>query len=309
VNIPISSQIPFLQTIDAEMAKVAKRFGIKFSNFSNQGKPAEWAQGLSAAISQKADVAILDGAPDPKVLQPQLAEAEKAGVKTVVTHFYDDSGQTPQSPHLAASVPAGFTTAARLDADWAIQQTKGHAHIIVIESAEFQPHPLGVEVIKKQVKDYCSSDCTVKVVNVPVVDWATKMQSATQSALLQNPDTNYVIPLVDGMTQFVVPAVHAAGKTDSVKVATFNGTPFAMKYLAEGDVIDMIVGESLDWNAWADMDQVMRVLTDSPLSKDEHTALRVFTKDNIAEAGSPPVENKGYGDAYISGYNKIWGAQ
>ncbi len=52
------------------------------------------------------------------------------------------------------------------------------------------------------------------------------------------------------------------------------------------------------------------MLTDTPIIEDgnEETPLKVFTKDNVDEAGTPPAPSKGYGDAYKTGYEKIWGA-
>jgi ribose transport system substrate-binding protein len=46
-----------------------------------------------------------------------------------------------------------------------------------------------------------------------------------------------------------------------------------------------------------------------PKTFDEHTALRVFTKDNVSEAGIPPRLSTGYGEAYLTGYKKLWGIE
>ena len=40
--------------------------------FENQGNPTQWAAGINQAISQKADLIILDAGNDPKLLIPQL---------------------------------------------------------------------------------------------------------------------------------------------------------------------------------------------------------------------------------------------
>ena len=46
---------------------------------------------------------------------------------------------------------------------------------------------------------------------------------------------------------------------------------------------------------------------DVPKTLDEHTPLRIFTKANVSEAGTPPKLSTGYGNAYVSGYNALWG--
>ncbi len=305
-NVPLSSTIPFVQTIDEELARLAKQLDIEFVQCPNQGQVAQYVQCMNQAVSQKADLVHLDQAPNPASLQPQLEQAQKAGIKTVASHIYDVAGDPPPAGHLDAVTPAGFTTASRLAADWAIMKTEGKAHVLAVTADDIVPHVQMGEAIKDELEKYCGSGCTYTNLNVPLTEWATKLQTNVQSALLANPDINYVIPVVDGMTSYVVPGVIAAGAKGRVHVATFNGTPFAMKFLQDDNVIDMIVGENLHWNAWADMDQMLRVLTGQPPVEDEFTALRIFTAENIDEAGTPPKVNVGYGDAYVDGYLELW---
>jgi ribose transport system substrate-binding protein len=39
----------------------------------------------------------------------------------------------------------------------------------------------------------------------------------------------------------------------------------------------------------------------------ENVKLRLFDKSNVSEAGVPAKVNKGYGQAYVTGYKKLWG--
>jgi len=69
----------------------------------------------------------------------------------------------------------------------------------------------------------------------------------------------------------------------------------------------MDIGENLNWLASANMDEMMRTMLRLPSVANEHTALRVFTKANVAQTGTPPKFNLGFGTAYVSGYDKLWG--
>jgi hypothetical protein len=40
-----------------------------------------------------------------------------------------------------------------------------------------------------------------------ITEWSTKIQPSVQAALISNPTANYVIPIYDSMSQFVVPAM------------------------------------------------------------------------------------------------------
>ena len=142
-----------------------------------------------------------------------------------------------------------------------------------------------------------------------MADWFSPVGGlAVQAALNANPDMKWVIPIYDSQSFFAVPAIIAASKASSVKIATYNGTPSVMKFLADGNVVAMEGGENLDWLAHANMDQAMRMLTGAPLIKNgiANTPLRVFDASNIAQAGSPPTQSKGYGKAYYVGYAKLW---
>jgi ribose transport system substrate-binding protein len=304
-NIPIASTIPFVNTIDKAMQAVAKKVGVKFIEFPTQGQPSQWVTGINQAIAQKVDLIDLQAAPNPYFLQPQLKAAKKAGIPVTVTHLFDIHQAFP--PNVTALVPIDFTTAARWEADWAILKTNGHANVFIIKSAEVVPSNAIVAAIQDELKTRCGTACKSKVVNVPVTDWATKIQSEVQSALTADPGINYVIPIYDSMSQFAAPGITAAGKVGKVHIATFNGTPFVMKMLQTGNIVDFEVGENLDWIGYGNMDQNMRILAGLKPVKTEHLALRAFTKDNIKQAGTPPAVNVGYGSAYIKGYEKLWG--
>ena len=139
------------------------------------------------------------------------------------------------------------------------------------------------------------------------MNWATRITPETQAALVRDPNINYVIPVWDAMTTFVGAAITASGKEGKVHVASFNGTPFALRLVQEGNILSMDVGENLDWMAYANMDQIMRAMLGMAPSSDPLLGWRVFTKANVREAGVPPSVNIGYGDAYVAGYRTLWG--
>jgi len=53
----------------------------------------------------------------------------------------------------------------------------------------------------------------------------------------------------------------------------------------------------------------MRMLCGLPPVKDPKIPLYIFDASNAATAGTPPAANTGYGDAYKSGFRKIWGLE
>jgi len=307
--VPITSNDQFAAAIDKEMKILGDELGLKVVEFNNQGSPTEWAKGIDQAISQKADAIAMIAGGDPALVLPQLKRAKAAGIPAIISHYYQ-SGEVPKnvSDVMAAFVQGTFHQAGRLMANYAYVNTDGEPYPLIVEAAEAAPSAGMVKAIKDELKSLCP-DCSSKTINVPVADWATKMRGAVQSALVQDPKINYVLPLYDSMSIGAQAGVMAAGK--KTPIASYNGTPAVLKLIQDGDIVQMDAGENVNWIAYATMDQALRLLSGEPPVPDsdnnQRLPLRVFDDNNIDEAGSPPVAGKGYGDAYVDGYRKLWG--
>jgi ribose transport system substrate-binding protein len=306
-NIPDSSANPFANNIALAEGQAAKLLGINYIDYHDQGLATQWVAGMYQAISRKVDLINVFGGVDPKVIHPQIVAAKKAGIRVIGTHIYD---KTQHPLYVESNVVAPYVAAARLEADWVILDTKANADVLVVTSNEVVPTKAIVAALKNEFAQHCGSTCKLSFFNAPVSDWATKIQSNVQSALLRDPKINYIIPIYDSMSQFVVPAIIAANKIGKVHISTYNGTPFVLGYMQQkSDIVRMDVGENLDWLGWAYIDADARVLSGQklPLQFDEHTPLRVFTRANVKQAGTPPELSTGYGTAYQSGYKRLWG--
>lgn len=304
LSIPNSSANPFLKGIIKREIEVGKQLGFTVQEWQNQGQPSQWAQGVEFAVRNKFDIVNLISGVDPKTLEPQIRTAKSAGVKTMTSHFYDPS--QPQNPLVAASLPVGFNAIGKLLADWTIQRSNGSAQIIVIKSSEVPPTEPLMRGLRDELAAHCPNCKIVSEINVGVTEWATKIQPSLQSALLANPNVTWVIPIYDSMSQFVVPAIQITGRKGKVKVATFNGTPFVLDYIRNGDV-DMNIGESLDWIAHATIDGYLRSLCGLPVPKDIGVPFYIFDAGNVKDAGVPAQFDQGYGSDYIAGFRKVWG--
>jgi ribose transport system substrate-binding protein len=308
-EIPITSEVPFITAVEEGMRQAARVVGAELVVYPNQGEPSQWAQGIRTAIAQRAD-AITLFAQNPELLGPHIARAEEAGIPVIVvrTTGEDEPCQTDPSGDVYGTtcIPGPFEQAGRLEVDWVIAATEGDANVLVITSSDANSTVSLLEGMRDEFETRCPA-CKVRYVDVPIPQWADRVQTEVQSALLAEPGINYVIPIYDSMSQYVRPAILAAGAADRVKIATFNGTPFVLKMLQDEDLVEMDVGENLAWVGWATMDQAFRLIAGEPPVESEHTPLRVFDDGNIAEAGTPPRLDTGYGQAFVAGYEKLWG--
>ncbi|MGE4369628.1 MAG: sugar ABC transporter substrate-binding protein [Burkholderiaceae bacterium] len=304
MSIPNSSANPFVKNINNAMKGVAEKVGFEFMEWQNQGQLTQWVQGVNYAVDNKFDLIDMIGGTDPKVLGPQIKRAQDAGIIAVASHY---SGFEQAVPNNVETVPIDYRKAGQLIADWAIMDTQGKANALVIISSEVFSTGSMVEGIKAEFAEVCP-DCKYKIQNVPVNDWSTKIQPTVQAELLRDSTINYVLPIYDSMSQFIVPAITLTGKQDSVKIATFNGTPFVIGLIQQGKV-EMDIGENLDWIAHAVLDAEMRMLCGLDKIKDPKIPFFIFDKNNANTAGTPPQLSTGYGDAYVEGYNKLWKLQ
>lgn len=306
LSIPNTSLNQFLKGIITREIAVGKEVGLNVREWENQGQPSQWVQGIEYAIQNKIDMVDLISGVNPAVVEPQLQSAKDAGVKVFTAHFYDPS--QPASKLLEGDLPVSFYGQGWLLGNWMIYKTKGDAHAIVVKSDEVPPTAPLVQGIHDAFAKNCPKCTIVQEINVGITEWGTKIQPSVQSALIANPTANYVIPIYDSMSQFVVPAVELTGKNDTVKIATSNGTPFVLDFIRDGKV-EMDIGESLDWIARATIDGYMRKLAGLPMPKDIGVPYYIFDASNVETAGVPAEPNKGYGEDYVKGFKETWKIQ
>jgi ribose transport system substrate-binding protein len=306
-SIPITTSIPFYKDGEAAMSAAAKKAGVKYVTFPSQGKVSDFQQGFSDAINAKAEVIILNG-PLPDTLQPQIRQAKAAGIKVIAAHEEDPTSPTPEG---VDAVAAGeFYNAARLMVDKAIADQNGKpVRALAISADETRPSKGMVAAMKDELSKRCGPKCKITVTNVPVADWATKIQPQVQSELNRDGEINTILPIYDSMAQYTDPAIRQAARGREVNVYSFNGTPSINALMQKGGSnLKMNVGESPTLIGLLTMDQAFRLMLDKePLDKPA-APLRIFTPENVDEAGKPPVTGQGFGDV-DKGYDQLWGLQ
>ncbi|MCW6510177.1 sugar ABC transporter substrate-binding protein [Lichenifustis flavocetrariae] len=303
VSIPVSSENTFTAAIEKEMKVIADRVGFKLTTWENQGTSQQWAQGINAAIVQKANLIDLLAGSDPRTLVPQIMAAKEAGIPVVASHDSGIEQRAEMMKYVDGDAVVDYRTVGNILADWAIVKRGGKLNALVLIATG----PLATGLIQSGVEEELKKcpTCSSKTINVPPVDWATRLTPTVQSALTADPSINYIITIYDGMTQFVVPGVILANAQDRVLIDGFNGTPGALSLIQQGRV-DMTIGENLNWIAHAVLDANMRRVCGLTPVNDPFIPFYLFDASNVKETGTPPEVSKGYGDAYVAGYDKLW---
>lgn len=312
--IPATSN-DFDNGIEAQMKSIAAKYGVRYTEYNNQGSPSEWVAGMNAALSQKPDLIVLNTALDPRQVSAQMKQATAAHIPVLATHFFDEGysqglntscGGTAElcANGLTATVNAPFNAATRVEADQVIADSNGKGHVLIITANDAAPTAGMVDAAKDEFATHCAG-CKVEVQNISIADWATKIQPQVQTALTRDPQLKYIMPLFDYGASFAASGINAAGKAGQASIVSYNGTQNVLALMQKGNLVSLDVGESLNWLGYAFMDQAFRVLAGKPTVQ-EHTPVRAFTKDNVDELGTPPDITKGYGDSYVQGYTDLW---
>jgi ribose transport system substrate-binding protein len=300
--LPYSSAIPFDQGMVAGMQEAAEQIGFDLDVYTNQGDPSQWNQGAQLAISNgSASLDLLTI--DPNVLGPQIEAAGEAGVDVVSSHVFDPSQSVPDG--VSAAVRFQYVDVGRLLADWTIADSSGKANVLIVgadDSLSTKPLVSGIE---SELDDRCGDACEHNYLSVPTSDWATKTQSEIQAALTRDPDIDYILPIYDGMAQYAVTALDITQRSDSVRIATFNGSTNVLDLVRQGKVA-MDIGEPLGWVGKLIIDAHVRLAAGQEISDESSIPVRIFTADNVEEAGVPAQVSTGYGDAEQTGFDSLW---
>jgi ribose transport system substrate-binding protein len=307
MNLPSNSTNPFYAAITQGMQQAVDAAGLKMITFNNQGTTSQWRQGMEQAISQKVGAIVLGGI-NPKSISPQIAAAKKAGIKVIQSHW-NAPGAT-SDPGIDGENYGPYKDVGKLMAEYAIAESKGNVHALIVTDNEYVGSQIINEYLKKTFDEMCGSSCKVSSLDVPGTNWAS-IQSGVASAITKDPTLNWILPVFDSMTQYVTPAVLAKGAVGKVSVATYNGTPFVLKQIADSQggksIVKMDLGENPAAIGWGSIDQSLRLMAGQPVAKDEVTSLRLFDAKNISLTGNPPELGVGYGpNIALKSYTDLW---
>ena len=305
-SIPVNSSDQFVQTLEDGIASAAKKVGFKFVDYQNSGSPSQWVTGMNEAISEHVSVIDLLAGINPSTLAPQIKAAKAAGIKVVSSDTYG-IGQRAD-PVLNGTVDAPYGQTAKLQADWMTVHSNGRGQILLIGSGDVAASPFGIAAEQKEFKQVCP-DCKVYTIDIPVADWASQTQTQVQAQLQAHPNLTYISPVYDSQSQFIIPAITTANKVGKVHIVSYDGTPFVLGDMQteHGSMVQMDVGEDLEWVSLAILDNEMRIAGRLAPVANEGIPLYLWDVHNVNNAGRPPQNNKGYGAADITGYYKLWG--
>jgi ABC-type sugar transport system substrate-binding protein len=237
-----------------------------------------------------------------------LAKAKAANIPVISTSNATAPGEQgyvlDTSPNLEA-VGAAI-------ADWVIVDSKGKAVFTPYLDKEFQSNISTEEGLLKEL-ELCTT-CTVKPTETFVAtDVGNGLGASTVAYLRKNPDVDYFHASFDPAATDQVPAIMQAGLGDRVKASSILGDSQNLKFIADGQVQAADGAWDNEYEGWATVDQIIRLVTKKPLHVSEGVPARfkygenipyvLLTKDNLPEGDKDWRASFDY----IAEYKKLWG--
>jgi ribose transport system substrate-binding protein len=308
--IPLAYNTEF-NKLQADATVVAgKAAGVDVKVYSTTGTPSQWQQGMQRAIADDAAAIILQG-PDPNLLIPQIRQAKAKGIPVISSHYVDqDVAEEVKSkiPNLEIAVPGPFTEASRLLADHVTVESGGKANVVYVPLNDFGTlQKQMTEAFKQELSSVCP-DCKLTRADTTLAK-VTETPSAITSAMRRDPKIDWIVPAFDLSVPYAETALQTLRKTDETKIASFNATTAVLKLMQQGgNPLVADIGEPIPVMGYTSLDQAMRLALDKQ-PVDEPVFMRMFTKENVDQAGTPPTAVGGYGDAqsFVDGYKRLWG--
>lgn len=321
--IPFSAQLQDWRE-PGQINDAAKALGWRLTTFDGKFSPDTVVTGLRQAIADKADGVVLmvvDCAP----VKAALQEVRRAGIPVVAAESLDCNETKPGAPALfdaqaAYNNPrdpaAPLSYADFIKNVWGYSQalgvidgTGGKAKIIDVKEADLKATVLADDGIRDALKDHCPGCTIVDTVEIVGTDLGSSLQQKVAQAFVQHPDANAVISPYDAAAINVAAAVQATGRKDKIWSQAGEGARQVVNLLRHDEGVNAGVGLSVQWEAWAAMDAMNRLLGgEKPTATggfQTGNGTQIFTKTKNEPTGQrwePPVD-------FHAAYRKAWGAK
>jgi len=237
-----------------------------------------------------------------------LTYARQHGVKVIAVG--DDPAAAGQpgggsGPLLAGTASNNGPDSAKALAEYIAANGPSNAQVGVITTNDIVEVNDLYNEFQADLKKLCPN-CTIKSTNVPAANWTTQITPAVNSMITANPNMKYLIPIVDGMTPWVSPALSAGNFKG--RVITVAGTPGLAMQLVKNGTYSAEIGTSPTEVGWYAMDAGFRALLKKPLQANPLEPITFFdTKEMVSRKLDPSSTQALYGDAYVAGFKKLWG--
>ncbi|MCY3560861.1 MAG: hypothetical protein OXH20_06780 [bacterium] len=303
VTIPCAP-VPPCSTVSDFVDAVAAELGWEHEMIAGAGTPESYVAAFDSAIAKAPDV-ILGAAAPGALVGDRLDLAADAGIITISLADLPEPDPNALAAY-DAYVSLRSPLLGALQAFAVIADSGGTANVSMIRDATFPTLAATADEVE-QIMAQCSA-CSLHVQDWLITDAfdPAAVDGIISGILAQNPDVEYLImPYSLGDTA-VIESLRTAGRSD-VKVLHKDPNDEGLTNVINGGAW-LTAASSLEWLAWAGIDQAIRGLTGSPYlgALDLGIGVLLFDADN---APSDLNQDQRFADAvdFRAEYRALWG--
>ena len=271
----------FYITMECGAEAEAKKLGVSLTvNGPADFSPSEQAPILDAVVASRPD-ALIVAPTDTKALNPELTRISAAGTKLV---FVDT---TTTDPSIAVShITSDNIGGGKLAADSLAAQIGGKGTVAVIDV-----NP-GISTTDQRIQGF-TDEMKAKYPGVTVLgtqydnDSSATAASQVASDIAAHPNLSGVFATNVLSAQGAATGVQHAGKSGSVKVATFDAEPQQIQAL-HSNTIQLAVAQDPYLEGQDGVEQAVDALTGKPTTENIGTPLVAITPKNVDAANIQP---------------------
>lgn len=293
------TSLPFVQAVLRGFDQAAKIAGVNVKLFNAKGQSNAAAQGIDQAVAAKAGAISVFGI-SLRYVTKAVEDAKAAGIPVVGALNVDVAA--PLEPNAAGEVSIDYVKSGELIAAYAIANTDGPVNALYQNLPGIDTFAAMKEGVEKGIAT--CSDCKLTSVDF-TGDFKGSEMTQTPSALARDPKLNWIIPAIDGMAQFAVPAVESAGKGDSVRIGSINAVASNLKLIQEGRVQAVDVGNNNQWFGWAMVDRSLRAIAGQEPATST-VPIKLFDARNLEGQDIEDEDALFSGVDYRAEYQKLW---
>jgi ribose transport system substrate-binding protein len=277
--ISASQSVPDLYQTSQGVQAAGKAAGIKIHIFDGTGSVSGFNQGVSEAVANNAAGIILQGI-TPSLVSSPLAAAKRAHIPVIDAQNGDFNA--PLTNGILAHISTDFTKDGRTMADYVLANTGCKADVLELTTTLYVGLTDTHNGFKQQLNQLCPS-CTLQSLTVNFSTIATSVPQQVNTALLQDPNINYVVPDADGIGFYAAPAAHS--QKVGIPVIGHDGSPANLAFIRQGVQTADLAYPPPGYIGWKEVDMLIRARAHVPLPSG-YFPTRLFDKSNLPSTNS-----------------------
>lgn len=275
--VPITAQISVFQVYGEKIGEALATVGADLQICDGGSNPSQISGCIDQAVGASAAAIITDNVPYGMAANA-LDGARSAGIPVLIAN------QLPDPAHPAddslAYVEGPATQMITSVADWIVADSDGEATVVLQKVTDNPSTIAWADAAEQRIDERCA-DCTVVVNEVSASNFPL-IPSSTSSALLANPDAQYVLAEFEHFVQPTLGGIQQSPNAADIKIVASAATLSGLQMLADGAQLYADAGQNFAFQGWATADALFRLVAGQEIPEYDYS-FRLFTQDNVAD--------------------------